>query len=225
MAKKEFELLQESYEEVKIQKYIDDLISEGKSEKEIEQILSEAGLLTRLKGKFQEYGGRGGWENLKSSLQGKAARGLAKTREFFGQDVEDPEYTETGMEARRAESEMRGRRLESIVSDHRRDLEKLIGKMEKTKEDFIYNANTLAKEIAKDYFKTGGLSKNSVNKMKVSIQETIIDLFKSTFYDERSPHDISRDLMNQIIEIINKEKTDSKKGMGLRASDKIRRRY
>lgn len=73
MRRKEFELLQESYEETKVKNYIDRLYSEGYSQEQIEEILSEAGMLSRglahVKGLFN----KDSLKNAGNYLKGKLA--------------------------------------------------------------------------------------------------------------------------------------------------------
>jgi len=76
MERNDLSLLSESYEDVKFRNIILKLVEEGKTEEEIEQILAEAGILSRLRSKFKEYTGKGALGNIGSSLAGKAARAV-----------------------------------------------------------------------------------------------------------------------------------------------------
>lgn len=79
MERNDLSLLSESYEDVKLKSFVLDLIAEGKTDAEIEQILSEAGLLSRLRSKWKEFSGKGSLGNIGSSLAGKAARSVGDT--------------------------------------------------------------------------------------------------------------------------------------------------
>lgn len=83
MERKDLSFLSESYEEVKLKSIVLNLIEEGKTKEEIEQILSEAGLLSRLKGKWDEYTGKGALGKIGSSLVGKGARAIGDTAGQF----------------------------------------------------------------------------------------------------------------------------------------------
>jgi hypothetical protein len=76
MERNDLSLLTESYEEVKFKSIILGLVEEGKTREEIEQILAEAGILSRLKGKWDEYTGKGSLGKIGSSLIGKGARAI-----------------------------------------------------------------------------------------------------------------------------------------------------
>lgn len=76
MERNDLSLLSESYEDVKFRNLILRLVEEGKTEEEIEQILLEAGILSRLRSKWHEYTGKGALGNIGSSLVGKAARAV-----------------------------------------------------------------------------------------------------------------------------------------------------
>ena len=84
MERNDLSLLSESYEDVKIKSIILSLVEEGKTQEEIEAILSEAGILSRLKGKWDEYTGKGSLGKIGSSLAGKGARAIGgKASEFI----------------------------------------------------------------------------------------------------------------------------------------------
>ena len=76
MERNDLSLLTESYEDVKLKSFVLGLLEEGKSKQEIEEILSEAGMLSRLKGRWDEYTGKGSLGKIGSSLMGKGARAI-----------------------------------------------------------------------------------------------------------------------------------------------------
>ena len=232
MERSDLSLLTESYEAVKFQNYVNELFLEGKSEQEIVDILTEAGLWDRMKSRWGAYSPfeKENRERMATSLKGSAARLGKKGLEKIG-DVTDTDMAGGGMyqklhaadeAGRSAESQSRGKTYSALVNKHAHDIESILEDSIQQRKVIMDQLNDIIDQIVDDYAKIGGVSNTSA--LKHQLRTTVENLYfrLGTMNDAGHNTDI---MVNNIIEHINKQKVHGAGGAGLRKADKLPPRY
>jgi hypothetical protein len=231
MNKSELIFLQESYEEIKLKNYIQELYNEGKTQIEIENILNEAGTLSRglahVKSLFNKDSLKNAGNYIKGKIGGskvarKAGDYLTKKGLTTKKDV-DNKLTDLQQKGYSAESNIRSKKLESLLNTHTNDVKKVFVKINDLKTEIVKSMNVLLDEIIEDYNKIGGLRETSVANLSKTLKNDIIkDFLDRPLYAFTDVKRITNEFRKNVIQHINKEKTSGKEGFGLRTADKLK---
>lgn len=232
MERMDYQLISESYQDLHTKILIEDLYREGKSEQEIINVLTEAGLMDRLKARWSAFNpfDKQNRENLKKAASGKigelAQKGLKKAGELAGIDPDaitqskayDKAETAELISGREGESGMRSAKLKSILKSHRSDIKQIIQKTIDVKKETEEQFKTLFDQIKTDLKKLGvGLPKtSSLDSMLDDLSSNLPDSIGTSYTDSDSAADY---VMQKITEYFNKMKTG--KGKGLQKPNKL----
>lgn len=232
MARQDYQLLSEAYEEAKVKSFIVSLYEEGKTEKEIEAILTEAGLWDRFKSKVKAYNpfDKESRENLKKVGMGKfgglAQKGLKKAGEKLGIDpdaIESSTAFKKAQEAemiggREGESAIRSSKLKNMLQYHLSDIEDIANKTIETKKETEEGFRKLFDQIKEDLKKLN-IGKANIAKLDKdlnSLASSLPDSIGSQYTDPKMAADY---VITKITDFFNKMKTA--KGQGLQKAHRV----
>jgi hypothetical protein len=226
MQRKDFQLISESYQDVHAKILIHDLFLEGKSEEQIIEVLTEAGIWDRIKSRWSAFSpfDKENRENIRKVVGGKIGeytqKGLKKAGELAGIDPQAIEDSKLYDKAWRAEnisgsegaSAMRSKKLKSILQSHISDLEEITERTINTVKQTESEFRQLFDQI-KDDLKKIGVGTSNIASLDKELNRLALDLPGSIGSQFTSPSKLADYVVDKIVSFFNKMKTNKKSGL------------
>lgn len=226
MQKYDYQLISESYQDVHTKVMIHDLFVEGKSEKEIIEILTEAGMWDRVKARWSAFNpfDKENRENLKKVASGKigkyAQKGLEKAGKMAGidpsaiedSDLHDKAWKAENISGSEGASGIRSKKLKSLLKTHIKDIEKITEETIETLKQKESEFRTLFDQIKEDLKKIG-VGTTNISALDKELNRLALDLPRSIGTQHTSPDKLADYVVDKIVTFFNKMKTNKTTGL------------
>ena len=151
-------------------------------------------------------------------------RGLGNVKKFAKNAPKDLSKVADSahQKGKTAESSMRSEKFKSLVSSHRTHILDLFEKSVEAKTQTMEGLNDLVDEIMNDYKKIGGIS--GIEKLENSIKTNVVQkIMQMPYLNFTNPLGMTDMFVKEIIDHINKVKTNAGTGTGLEKAHKIQK--
>ena len=223
MQRLDYQLISESYQDVHTKILIHDLYLEGKTEEQMIEVLTEAGMWDRVKARWSAFNpfDKENRENLKKVVGGKVGEYAQKGLKKAGK--EDSELYNKAWKADKiggseGASAIRSKKLKSLLRSHITDLEDITERTIETVKQTETEFRQLFDQIKEDLKKIG-VGTSNIASLDKELNRLALDLPRAIGSEFTSPSKLADYVVDKIVTFFNKMKTNKK--TGLQKKDKL----